>query len=170
MKRVALVVLGIIVALIALFLVLFPIRKQPAAGMEPTIKRGSYVVTSRSTKIKRLDIAIFAARGLTNHPSVRLDAEYAKRVVGLPGEHITIRGRDILADGKIVRTLPLVLTEQQRLAGMSEQSVTDFRFSDIVVPEGQYFVVGDNYLNSLDSRYYGPIRSEDVTGKILFPR
>jgi len=91
-----------------------------------------------------------------------------KRVVGLPGDQVVVK------DNK------LTIYNSQHPDGYDPDEGTEHQPStiptagniDIVVPKNQVFVLGDNRPNSLDSRVFGPIRSEDIVGKLalrVFP-
>ncbi len=87
-----------------------------------------------------------------------------KRVVGLPGERIVVR------DGKII------VYNKQNIKGFEPDAefnwVKDLTGSanmamDITLKDGELFVVGDNRDESIDSRFYGPIKTSYIIGKVL---
>ena len=85
---------------------------------------------------------------------------YIKRVIGLPGEHVEIKEGKVFINGE-------QLDESEYL---DESVVTnDYggAFTDIVVPEGYIFAMGDNRSKSADSRRFGCIPIEKVEGKLL---
>ncbi|MBD8524810.1 signal peptidase I [Pseudomarimonas arenosa] len=111
--------------------------------------------------------------------------DYIKRIVGLPGDSIAYRGKRIFVNGK-----PVQVAEQGRYVGVgsgrgstgheiySEQLdatehlllVDPLRFdsrgeNEWVVPEGHYFVMGDNRDNSEDSRFWGFVPDRNLVGK-----
>jgi signal peptidase I len=106
--------------------------------------------------------------------------DFVKRIVGLPGDHIQVRSGRVYVNGQIV---DLIATDRQfvdedgrRLDVLSERldgcehAVLDDRagqglfFSDAVVPEGRYFMMGDNRDHSNDSRAWGTVRLEEIQG------
>lgn len=97
---------------------------------------------------ERGDIIVF-------NPPVTSPKPYIKRVIGLPGETVSIDGGHIFIDG------------EQLDEPYIEGAITDCT-SDTCqweVPEGQVFVMGDNRRNSSDSRSFGPISIDDIIGK-----
>ena len=97
---------------------------------------------------ERGDIVVF-------DPPNRSDKPYIKRIIGLPGDHVTF------GDGKVfINGEPLeeeYITERTR-CGQRDTC-------DVVVPEGSVFVLGDNRTNSSDSRVFGPVPLENIVGK-----
>lgn len=97
---------------------------------------------------QRGDIVVFNVRRGNSQQTL------VKRVVGLPGERVTIR------DGKVlINNQPLTepyITEATSCGG----------YCDLVVPNDSYFLMGDNRNGSLDSRSFGPIPARSVIGKV----
>jgi len=151
-------------ALIALLIVV-PIRlfvAQPfivsGASMESTFDSGQYLIVDqisyRLTAPRRGEVIIFR---FPEDPS----KFYIKRIIGLPGETVTIEGKTITIidernpDG-------LVLTEPYLdVANMRDDFLTT------TLGEGEYFVLGDNRRASSDSRIWGSLKEELIVGKAL---
>jgi signal peptidase I len=82
-----------------------------------------------------------------------------KRMIGLPGDHVVVD-----ADGNV--TINGALLDQSFITDLPEGRVgPNNRVTDLVVPEGQYFVLGDNRNNSCDSRIYGTVPFMSIAGK-----
>jgi signal peptidase I len=98
---------------------------------------------------ERGDIVVF-------DPPVQSGKPYIKRVIGLPGERISV-GQDgyVYIDGQRLR-------EPYIRGGITECSTSTCQWT---VPEGSVFVMGDNRQNSSDSRILGPIDVDDIIGK-----
>jgi signal peptidase I len=116
-------------------------------------------ITGNNYIPNRGDIVVF------NEPQIDDNAQgkqLIKRVVGLPNERITIEDNQITIfndehpEGFIPDIAPDALPSQ---TPMSE---------DILIPEGHIYVIGDNRGNSLDSRSFGPISSDNIVGKLIF--
>ena len=86
------------------------------------------------------------------------DLQLIKRVIGLPGETLEMRGKDIFIDG---------VKLDEPYAVFMDIPYRD-NFGPMTIPPDQYFMMGDNRDNSRDSRFFGPARREDISGKPLF--
>lgn len=142
-----------IAILISVLILNFLISPVTVLGesMEPTIHDKSYAMSSRLAikDIERFDIVTVDAEG-------RL---IIKRVIGLPGEKVEYVDSKLYINGEHV--------EEPFL----DESVITEDFS-CVVPQSSYFVMGDNRSVSLDSRYYGAFKKEEIEAGdvfILFP-
>lgn len=97
---------------------------------------------------------------LTSSLSIINSTSYIKRVIGLPGDHIEIK------DGKVYLNEE-VLYEQYLDIGTVTNSA-DGCFTDVIVPDGYVYVLGDNREVSGDSRRFGCIPIEKIEGKAVF--
>ena len=110
--------------------------------------------------IRRGDVIVF------KYPD-EPDRDFIKRVIGLPGETLELRAKKVYIDGQ-----PLDEPYVHFLEPASDsQETTSFdvreRYGPVRVPEGQYFVMGDNRDNSQDSRYWGFLPRHYVKGRAL---
>lgn len=83
---------------------------------------------------------------------------YIKRVIALPGEHLEIKDGKVYINGKEL--------EETYLANDVITNSLDGAFTDIIVPEGTVFVMGDNREHSGDSRRFGCIPFEKIESKV----
>lgn len=121
-------------------------------SMEPSLKDGELVV------FYRLDQAYQPGDIVIIHRSDNI--EYIKRVVAEPGDTVELSEEGaLLVNGE----------EEEGLAGMGKtlpvQDGVEFPYA---VPENCYFVLGDNRENSLDSRSFGVVKEEEITGRVFF--
>ena len=146
----------VIAAAVAFFIteVLIVNATVPTQSMEPTIMAKDRLIGSRlsykSSDPERGDIIIF------KYP----DNEkilFIKRVIGLPGETVDIHDGYVFIDGAILDEPYLTVT-------------TEGNFGPYEVPEGHFFMMGDNRNNSADSRYWTNtyLSRDKIVGKALF--
>ncbi|MDL0430551.1 signal peptidase I [Marinobacter sp. TBZ242] len=157
----------------------------PSGSMLPTLEVGDFILVNKyayglrlpvaGTKIlevddpERGDVIVFRypEDGSTN---------YIKRVVGLPGDHIRYQDRELFINGekvesRFVARLPPVELRRETLGDHQYNVFLTLGRTghsgdgQWLVPEGEYFVMGDNRDNSNDSRYWGTVPDEMVVGK-----
>jgi len=166
MKKILLFIWEIVkIAIIALIIVV-PIRAfvfQPffvrGASMEPNFHDFDYLIVDeisyRFTEPKRGDVIVFYN---PNNNSQR----FIKRVIGLPGETIKVLEGSVSIkknnDDFFILDETTYLSENVKTPGNKE----------ILLEEGQYFVMGDNRGLSLDSRVFGAIEKDSIIGKESF--
>ena len=131
----------------------------PTESMETTIMTNDRLIGLRlaylNSEPERGDIITF---DYPDNPKITL----VKRIVGLPGETITIVDGEVFIDGDAV---PL----DEPYINPAEVPVGDF--GPYVVPDGCYFVLGDNRNHSVDSRYWESthfVSKESITSKIFY--
>lgn len=98
--------------------------------------------------------------------------DFIKRVIGLPGETIEIKGKQVHIDGKpleepYVHFLEPPLRPEDPEYGIRMDGSRGDDYGPRTVPEGQLFVMGDNRDNSKDSRYWGFLPADQVKGRAL---
>jgi signal peptidase I len=159
---------------------LFQPFKIPSGSMEQTLKVGDRVLVNKLSYhlhgVHRGDVVVFERP--PNHPEI--DAkDLIKRVIGLPGDRLTIKGNQVLIDGKplsepYVKHVPGTDQAEPSLPRPPGCTFPDFTGVDeppdlppdtIVVPEGDVFVMGDNRTDSSDSRCFGPIPKKLIVGR-----
>ena len=145
----------ILIAAVALIRIFILINATiPTESMEDTIMAGTRVMGLKCSywisEPQRGDIIVFYA---PDDP----DTLYVKRIIGLPGETVEIIDGLTYIDG--------VLLEEDYLAEEMKGS-----FGPYTVPEGAYFVMGDNRNNSLDARYWENtyLYADAILGKVYF--
>jgi len=124
-------------------------------SMHPTFENLNYLVIDeivyRFTSPARGDVIVFRYPG---NPSIF----YIKRVIGLPGETVSI-------DHGVVT----ILTEDGQKLALAESYIVneDATYTkDVSLLPGEYFVMGDNRPNSSDSRVWGPLPKKDIIGRV----
>lgn len=194
-RRDALEIVGTVIAAVLLAtvvrIVLFQPFTIPSSSMEPGLVTGDYIVVSKfaygwSSASLPFNPPIVKGRLLKRTPArgdvvvFRLprdpSAAWIKRVIGLPGDTVQIRGGQVLVNDQPVARTPLgaardhdaprrrVLAVRETLGDGRSYLTYDGGFGQpgddtgpYRVPAGQYFVMGDNRDNSLDSRWPGAV-------------
>jgi signal peptidase I len=207
---------AVVTVIMALFGMTFVVQavKVPTGSMQNTITIGDHLLVNKfifapgaslpflpQREIRRADIIVFKYPGnrYDPHRDDRPDnkpiiTNYVKRVIGLPGDHIRMEGRNVIVNGKPLpehqieaidsndRAPLRIVNNPPRKAGelydvyynpdFIEEDYPIFRFEgdghEIVVPAGKYFVMGDNRNNSEDSRYWGFVPRDLVIGRAMF--
>lgn len=121
------------------------------SSMEPTLEDGELLLIRKigynGTSIKRFDIVVLKEG----------NDEIIKRVIGLPGEHISYKNNKLYVNDKLVEE------------NYTYRKDEDFNLEEICscssIPEGKYLVLGDNRPISSDSRSFGFVDEEDIVGK-----
>ena len=123
----------------------------PSASMVPTLKYGDRVLVnkfiSRFTEPQRGDIIVFK--------SVEGDGQdLIKRVVGVPGDEIAVRGGKLFVNG-----------EPQKEPYVNKKYPDRSFYAPTTVPKDHVFAMGDNRANSQDSRIFGPVPEKNIEGE-----
>lgn len=130
-------------------------RKVPTGSMLPTIQLEDRVIVDKFffkkfDHISPGDIIVFHPP-----PSAHATEDFIKRVVGLAGDKVEIRNRTTYVNGQPLYE-PYVVDQSRN------------EFGPIVVPADAVFVMGDNRNNSADSREWGFLPTQNITGRTLF--
>jgi len=151
----------IVAATIMFLLYVFVGRPFTVSGqsMYPTLHNGDHMIMSKLGGINRFDVVILKA------PDE--DKEYIKRVIGMPGDTIEIKEGKLYINGQVVEQ-PFINKE---ILVNKTVYIDDFTLEaltgETTVPEGKYFVMGDNRGVSRDSRLIGFIDRSAIEGKAV---
>jgi len=178
---------------IAVYIVTFLVQAFtiPSESMEQTLLIGDYLLVDKFCygegdglspvlpyrKVQSGDIVVF-------HYPVHPDQHFVKRVVGVPGDRVRLIDKRVFVNG-----VPLSEPYVQYVSGVRDPYRDDFPRTDIpevgvtarwwrempklvedkqlIVPQGNYFVLGDNRDDSEDSRYWGFVPRENIIGRPL---
>lgn len=160
----------------------------PSGSMRPTLKVGDFILVNKFTYGLRLpvlhteivdlgepergDVMVFR---FPEEPSVN----FIKRVIGLPGDHIRYEDKQLYVNGEPVPKQLLDVTPEEAPGELLfEEKLGEHvhglynnprdpgpQVRELVVPEGHYFMMGDNRDHSNDSRYWGFVPQENIVGK-----
>ncbi len=178
---------------IAIFVITFIVQafQIPSESMENTLLIGDYLLVDKLRygggkmgdllipyqKIRRGDIVVF-------HYPINPAQHFVKRVIGVPGDHVRLRNRQVWVNGLPLKepyvryssTLRDVYRDdfpqvdyivQGEEGRWLEEMKKDVQHGELVVPPGRYFVMGDNRDESLDSRYWGFVPRRNIIGSPL---
>ena len=155
--------LQVIVFAVAIFLFVYLLILQPhkikGESMAPNFLNGEFLLTDkvsyRFNEPQRGDVIVFKA------PPDYKD-EFIKRIIGLPGDQLAVRdGKIYINNESLAETyLPTGLTTSEGQFVAGGKTVT--------VPTDSYFVAGDNRKNSYDSRAWGFITKDKISGRAWF--
>jgi len=154
----------------------------PAASMTPTVLKGDRFLVNKmvydSQSPERGDVIVFRAPD-------RPEMQYVKRVIGLPGDRVSVRNYEVILNGRR-------LERDEVLSASTEETDTDARtvlekigdrsysilvnredprladFNEVEVPPRHCFVLGDNREKSLDSRSFGFVPLGDIAGRAQY--
>jgi signal peptidase I len=208
---------GAVVLVMALFFMTFVAQtaEVPSASMENTVYVGDRFLINKfifgpgpqlpflpQREIRRGDIVVFKypAESIPFEKIVQYKTLFIKRVVGLPGETIEVKGRDVYINGQPLPEYRVdsrdcgLGDDKSELKGLTterpkadEPYTVYFRNREACgenryagsdapngvrrpyrIPEGHYFMMGDNRENSRDSRYWGPVARDLIVGRAMF--
>jgi signal peptidase I len=179
--------------IIAVFVITFVVQafQIPSESMENTLLIGDYLLVDKLQyggggiwdwvmpyrQVRRGDIVVF-------HYPVHPSQHFVKRVVGVPGDRVRLINRQVYVNGTLLKEpyvvhsapvhdpfrdeFPRLNIPVPGLEGawwlQMKKLVED---GALIVPEGHYFVLGDNRDESLDSRYWGFVPRENIIGRPL---
>jgi signal peptidase I len=149
----------IIAVLLALVIRTFVVQafKIPSGSMLPTLQIGDHILVNKFLyyfqPVRRGDIIVF------KFPQDET-RDFIKRVIGLPGETIEIRGKQVFVDGKLLDE-PYAVYGDWPTGRLGERE----KLGPLVVPPDRLFMMGDNRDHSMDSRVWGFLDIHKVKGK-----
>jgi signal peptidase I len=172
----------VVAVILALFIRTFAVQafKIPTGSMETNLLIGDHLLVNKlvySPSLAPLESGLLGKKRIQRGHIVVFkfpedpSRDFIKRVIGLPGETVEIRDRQVFIDGKPIdepyaHFLEPPLRHDDPEYGLRGESIRD-NWGPQVVPEGQLFVMGDNRDNSRDSRAWGFLPVDQVKGRAL---
>ncbi len=155
------IVVALVISIVLYLFIMTP-HEVIGSSMYPTYKDGEYLMANKVvyklSEPRRGDVIIFKYSDTQ---------DFIKRVIGLPGDQVMLKDGYIYINGT-------KLEESGYLDSSVYSNGGEYLHEGetITVPEGQYFVCGDNRQHSSDSRTFGPIEKANIKGKawiVYFP-
>jgi signal peptidase I len=138
------------------YLFLFQPHKVDGSSMYPNFHDKEFILTDKISYRRNLptrgDVIVF-------HAPPPYDSDFIKRIIGLPGETIMVKGGKVYINSNILEE-PYIPPEYPTLQKTFLRDGVPYP-----IPEGFYFVMGDNREFSSDSREWGPISFNAIVGK-----
>jgi signal peptidase I len=179
--------------IIALFVVTFVVQPMviPSESMERTLLVGDFLLMNRSALAPsgiwhRILPYAGVERGeiVTFHSPVNSREYLVKRVIGLPGDRLRIEGNQVFINGSALSEPYLTLEPSAQNPYLDrfptgiysdprvdpvwwKQMQQQTRNAELIIPEGKYFMMGDNRNHSLDSRYWGFVQRSEIIARPL---
>jgi signal peptidase I len=163
--------------ILALFVRTFVFQafKIPTGSMENNLLIGDHLIVNKMLyspttelekklapvrEVRRGDVVVFK---FPNEP----ERDFIKRVIGLPGERIRIENKKVFINDEPLEEPYVHFMEPPGAAELGYPDPRGDNMPELVVPEGQYFVMGDNRDNSHDSRFWGTLSANLLKGRAL---
>ena len=166
----------VVAVILALFIRTFAIQafKIPTGSMEPNLLIGDHLLVNKlvySPSVAPWEDALFGKKPIERGHVVVFKypeepwRDFIKRVIGLPGETVEVRGQRVIVDGRPIDD-PYAHWTPRRTDDPEAGSFHD-GWGPQVVPPGHLLVLGDNRDNSRDSRFWGFLPIDQVKGRAL---
>ena len=170
------IVVGLTIGLIGVNFVASPVTIS-GDSMQPNLQNNQIGMVNKQGEIKRGEVVVFNAYGVDPNATTP-DEKYIKRIIGVPGDTVSDVNGVLRVNGKVV---------DQSFISENEQVATNNRVGDWTslaelgqsqnwqgpisgkVPAGYYFVLGDHRSISNDSRYWGFVPKNKISGTVWAP-
>lgn len=164
------IIVVVVAVLVAVLLRTFVVQTFyiPSGSMEPTLQVGDRILVNKLSYhlhgVGRGDIVVFSRPPAENCGGPEVN-DLVKRVIGLPGETLSLSGGRVYVDGRRLDESWLPTSEQGETRPGPGGTLYSLQHA-YRVPANDYFVMGDNRTDSCDSRYWGPIPKSLIVGKV----
>ncbi len=140
----------------------------PSGSMEPTLQVNDRILVDKLSYefhgIGRSDIIVFSTPP-DEHCAGAPVSDLVKRVIGLSGETISLANGEVYINGKLLAE-PWLTAAAQHGTVPGPSTMPYALNHPFKIPAGEVYVMGDNRSDSCDSRYWGPIKTSTIVGKV----
>lgn len=151
--------------------VLLQIQSHRVDGqsMLPILKNNDRIIVRKNQSPNRYDMVTF-------DPEIQGESSYVKRIIGMPGDqlwtdqtgvYLRTKQADAWNQENNQKLSSIQLPDSTLKVTVSEEVARNLRDTQII-PQGSYFVLGDNRAASKDSRYFGLIKSDQIEGVVIY--
>jgi len=137
--------------------------KIPNSSMEPTLRVGDRIFVNKANykfgnrRPNRGEVIVFV------FPEDKTK-DFIKRVIGVSGDKISVKNRSVIVNGKLLEENYAILGSPLDNGSMRKYD----NIAEITVPEGKYYVLGDNRDKSYDSRFWGFVDEDSIVGRARY--
>jgi signal peptidase I len=167
----------VVAVILALFIRTFVVQafKIPTGSMEPNLLVGDHLLVNKfvfSPTATGVERALLPVRDVRRGDVVVFkypedpERDFIKRIVGLPGETIEVKGTQVLVNGAAIAQ-PFAHFLLPHDPATADEDDPREHFGPVTVPAGHFFAMGDNRDNSQDSRYWGFLPGHYIKGRAL---
>jgi len=169
----------VVAVILALFVRTFVFQafKIPTGSMKPNLLVGDHLLVNKfvfAPAASAIERALLPMRAIERGDVVVFkfpeepDRDFIKRVIGLPGDTLELKNQTVHING-----MPLIEPYAHYLfpstdAGQADSFDLRRKYGPVTVPDGHYFMMGDNRDDSQDSRFWGFLPASYVKGRALF--
>jgi signal peptidase I len=169
----------LIAFVLALFVRTFVFQafKIPTGSMEPNLLIGDHLIVNKmifAPTVSGVERALLPGRAIRRGDVVVFkypedpERDFIKRVIGLPGDRVEVRQKRVYVNDKPLQEPYAHHADGAPGTGPLRSDDVREAYGPVTVPQGQYFMMGDNRDNSQDSRFWGYLPHHYIKGQALF--
>ena len=149
------VLLAVMLVTFVVLKIIFSVQFAKDSSMEPSYKKGTILLINKFSGISKNDPVLVKLKDRENQAVV-------SRIIAVGGDNVEIRGKKLFVNG----AEQTIISKDDRI--FTQEFTERDNMAKITVPEGTFFVLGDNFDRAYDSRYFGVVKTELIFGKIIF--